>query len=161
MSSINLKIESQSKIKRLREIPQTFDDLKSVVESQFREISLNGSPYLRNYSVQYRDGQKDLINVSDDEDLLTAYDVANKELQGNLKFQVTLKQSAVASTSTDQDQASSAEKRDSKKGKKLETKKAPKESKKKPKKTVKGATSGQSDELSDDRPIRERASTFA
>lgn len=34
-----------------------------------------------------------MINVSDDEDLLTAYDVAEKELNGNLKLTVALKQS--------------------------------------------------------------------
>lgn len=32
-----------------------------------------------------------MINVSDDEDLLTAYEVATKELQGNLKFVVEIK----------------------------------------------------------------------
>jgi hypothetical protein len=33
-----------------------------------------------------------LINVSDDEDLITAYQVANKELGGNLKFVIDFKQ---------------------------------------------------------------------
>ncbi len=37
------------------------------------------------------DGDDEQINVSDDEDLLTAFDVANKELNGNLKFVVEFK----------------------------------------------------------------------
>jgi len=38
------------------------------------------------------DGDNELINVSDDEDLLAAYDVAKKDLKGNLKFIVEVKQ---------------------------------------------------------------------
>jgi hypothetical protein len=87
MSSINLKIESQSKIKRVRDLPKTFVGLKQVVESQLKDVIMSDTQ--RNYSVQYRDGQNDLINVSDDDDLQTAYEVASKELNGNLKFQIT------------------------------------------------------------------------
>ncbi len=32
-----------------------------------------------------------MINVSDDDDLLSAYEVAQKDLQGNLKLSVTFK----------------------------------------------------------------------
>jgi len=32
-SSINLKIDTQSKIKRVRDLPQNFDALKTLVES--------------------------------------------------------------------------------------------------------------------------------
>lgn len=122
MTSINLKIDTQSKIKRVRELPQTIEALRSVVESQ-----LDPKPSQpKSYAIQYRDGQQDVINISDDEDLLTAYDVALKELQGNLKLNVTLKapaESPSVSIGTEEE--------------KKETKK-PKE--KKPKKTVKEST---------------------
>lgn len=41
------------------------------------------------------DGDQEYINVSDDEDLLTAYEVANKELNGSLKFIIEFKKIAV------------------------------------------------------------------
>jgi hypothetical protein len=47
----------------------------------------------RDFSIKYVDGDQEQINVSDDEDLLTAYDVAEKELNGNLKLMVSLKPS--------------------------------------------------------------------
>lgn len=47
----------------------------------------------RDFSIKYVDGDQELINVSDDEDLMTAYDVAEKELNGNLKLTVALKPS--------------------------------------------------------------------
>jgi hypothetical protein len=85
MTSINLKIDLNSKIKRIRDLPQTIEALRSVVDCHTRV------PKEVDYSIQYRDGQDDVINVSDDEDLLTAYEVAQKELQGNLKLHIALK----------------------------------------------------------------------
>jgi len=35
-----------------------------------------------------------MINVSDDEDLFTAYEVAELELEGNLKFVIEMKASS-------------------------------------------------------------------
>ena len=46
----------------------------------------------RDYVIRYFDGDQEAINVSDDEDLLTAYDVAEKELNNNLKFIVQFKE---------------------------------------------------------------------
>jgi PB1 domain len=87
MNNINVKIDSLSKIKRVRDVPQSFDALKSVVEAQLKDTNVNQvSSNPRNYQIQYRDAQNDLINVSDDDDLLTAYEIATKELQGNLKL---------------------------------------------------------------------------
>ncbi len=45
----------------------------------------------RDYTIKYTDNTNDSINVSDEEDLSTAYDVAKKELNGNLKFVVSFK----------------------------------------------------------------------
>jgi hypothetical protein len=39
-------------------------------------------PSGRDYVIRYVDNDEEVINVSDDEDLLTAYDVAEKELKG-------------------------------------------------------------------------------
>lgn len=50
----------------------------------------------RDFYIKYTDGDQELINVSDDEDLRTAYDVAKKELKGNLKFEVGFKKANAA-----------------------------------------------------------------
>jgi len=41
--------------------------------------------------IRYVDNEEEVINVSDDEDLLTAYEVAEKDLKGSLKFMVQFK----------------------------------------------------------------------
>ena len=46
----------------------------------------------RDYAIKYVDKDSEMINVSDDEDLLTAYEVAEFEMQGNLKFIIEMKQ---------------------------------------------------------------------
>jgi len=45
----------------------------------------------RDYSIRYRDQDQEMINVSDDEDLLTAYEVAENDLNGNLRFVIEFK----------------------------------------------------------------------
>lgn len=47
----------------------------------------------RDYVIRYIDNDQELINVSDDEDLLEAYEVAENSLNSNLKLTVTFKQS--------------------------------------------------------------------
>jgi hypothetical protein len=51
----------------------------------------NSANLIRDYEIKYIDGDKEAINVSDDDDLLTAYDVAEKELSGNLRFIIKFK----------------------------------------------------------------------
>jgi hypothetical protein len=106
-SKITLKLQSQTKTKRVRELPKNFEALLALAESQIREEreatqqlnesfhKQNNASFLsgRDFSIKYIDGDQELINVSDDEDLLTAYDVAEKELNGNLKLTVALKPS--------------------------------------------------------------------
>jgi hypothetical protein len=41
--------------------------------------------------IRYVDNEEEVINVSDDEDLLTAYEVAEKDLKVSLKFMVQFK----------------------------------------------------------------------
>ena len=135
MTSINLKIDLNSKIKRIRDLPQTIEALRSVVDCQLDAPK-------EDYSIQYRDGQDDVINVSDDEDLLTAYEVAQKELQGNLKLHIALKHT---------NQAAEEEKKDAKKKKAKKTVKDPSQ-----KKTKKSAATKTGDDI---QFIEERAQT--
>lgn len=45
----------------------------------------------RDYSIRYKDQDQEMINVSDDEDLITAYEVAESDLNGNLRFVIEFK----------------------------------------------------------------------
>ena len=67
--------------------------MKTLVEAQLQDDRLPNAPKAahKDYNIKYQDGDQEMINVSDDEDLLTAYEVAQKELQGNLKFVVEIK----------------------------------------------------------------------
>jgi hypothetical protein len=144
MTSINLKIDLSSKIKRIRDLPQTIEALRSVVDSQLDPAKVPSEDH-QCYSIQYRDGQNDVINVSDDEDLLTAYEVAQKELQGNLKLHIAIKPTAAMNVAQI---AAEEEKRDIKKPKEKKAKKTVKDpSKKKAKKSTATKTAGDSEDI--------------
>ena len=154
MTSINLKIDLNSKIKRIRDLPQTIEALRSVVNCQLDPTRAPKEDH-PSYSIQYRDGQDDLINVSDDEDLLTAYEVAQKELQGNLKLHIALKHTAEMNQAL---RVAEEEKKDAKKPKEKKAKKTVKDpSKKKTKKSAATKTAGDSDDI---QFIEERAQTI-
>ena len=97
-----------TKTKRFREKPSNFTALQAAIESQIKDerVKLFGEDYqlygsslsgknsanlIRDYEIKYIDGDKEAINVSDDDDLITAYDVAEKELSGNLRFIIKFK----------------------------------------------------------------------
>lgn len=104
---LTIKLQSQTKTKRLRDIPANFKTLTEIVEQQIREerellqqVPNNGDQSFRSSStftsgrdfvIRYVDNEDEVINVSDDEDLLTAYDVATKDLKGSLKLTVDFK----------------------------------------------------------------------
>ena len=76
--ALTLKLQTQSKTKRLRDLPATFDALKTAVEAQIKDdrAELDASftsnpmkPGQRDYVIRYVDGDDEAINVSDDEDL--------------------------------------------------------------------------------------------
>jgi hypothetical protein len=99
--SITVKVQSLSKTKRIREVPSNFEALKQSVEAQItgeRDPNIQIPQGFRDFSIKYVDGDEELINVSDDEDLITAYEVANKELKGNLKFIIEMKKAPVRAT---------------------------------------------------------------
>ena len=56
------------------------------MNTSVNSISSLSSQPVRDYTIKYIDKDEEPINVSDDEDLLTAYEVAEYELGGNLKF---------------------------------------------------------------------------
>jgi hypothetical protein len=66
--------------------------LKTIVEAlikderelmEGKELILKGD---RDYVIRYTDKESEQINVSDEEDFQTAYEIAENELDGNLKF---------------------------------------------------------------------------
>jgi len=60
----------------------------------FGAKNLTGPTGEKHFSVGYKDAEDEFINVSDDEDLATAYDVASNELKGNLKLHVAFQEGA-------------------------------------------------------------------
>ena len=100
-NKLTLKLQTQTKTKRIRDLPPNFQALKAAVEAQIKDerdlilqesAALNLSkPGQRDYVIRYVDGDDEAINVSDDEDLLTAYEVADRELKGNLRFIIHFK----------------------------------------------------------------------
>lgn len=91
-SDLTIKLASATKSKRLGRTPKTYQDLSMTVETLIRE-ERNPSDK-KDYAIKYQDGDSDLINVSDDEDLQVAYKVARKELGGVLKFSIAVKAAA-------------------------------------------------------------------
>jgi hypothetical protein len=88
---ISLKVQSQTKTKRIRELPMSFDALKKTVEAlvkddreptaevQLTEQKVATTTNTKDYSIRYVDPDNEMINVSDDDDLLTAYDIAESD----------------------------------------------------------------------------------
>jgi translation elongation factor P/translation initiation factor 5A len=73
--------------------------LKKIVEALLNDESTLSQPSSDQIVIKYLDKDDELINVSDDEDLQTAYEVAKTENEGNLKFVLEFKKPV--STSTD------------------------------------------------------------
>jgi len=103
---LTVKVQSQTKTKRLRDVPSSFKALTDIIEQQIREerdlqAPANGDQSFRSTSttfasgrdfvIRYIDNEDETINVSDDEDLLTAYDIAERDLKGSLKLTVQFK----------------------------------------------------------------------
>jgi len=91
---VNFKIQTSIKTKRIRDLPDNYNALKSIVEAML--IDERPQPSTKDYVIKYEDLDHEMINVSDDEDLYTAYEVAGSDLGGNLKFVIDLKAKAVA-----------------------------------------------------------------
>jgi len=80
---VALKISFEDVTKRVRDLPETFDALKTQVKAQMckgKSAMDTSCIQADHYAVTYQDETGDVINVSDDEDLLAAYDVAECNL---------------------------------------------------------------------------------
>lgn len=64
--------------KRVREIPENFVALKKIVKTQMSKKGTFMEKLIASeaYSITYTDDCGDVINVSDDEDLMAAFEVA-------------------------------------------------------------------------------------
>ena len=95
-----------------------------------------------------------MINVSDDDDLVSAYEAAQKDLQGNLKLTVTFKPQPPVEEAAITDKKAKKTKKVASEDKK---KKPAKETKKKAKKAaaIQDETS-----FSEDQQLRDRAKTI-
>ena len=93
---LTLKLVSGSITKRVRELPENFEALKSQVKVQMAKGEQADKHMIlsNQYALQYQDDTGDIINVSDDEDLYAAYEVAEESLNGQLKLQVKSRPSA-------------------------------------------------------------------
>ena len=80
---LTVKLTAENITKRVRDVPETFGALKSIVKTQMcngKSQSLDQLIKTESYCIQYVDDTGDVINVSDDEDLNTAYEVAENFL---------------------------------------------------------------------------------
>ena len=93
---ISLKVSSMTKSKRIGKLPKTFEELRVTVENLIAEerpvfACKEFANAKKDYVIRYQDRDQDVINVSDDDDLQTAYQVAKTELNGVLKLKIDFK----------------------------------------------------------------------
>jgi len=87
---LTVKLANGSYTKRVRDVPENFSALKSAVKAQMAKGEQSDQQLIlsNQFTITYKDDTGDIINVSDDEDLFAAYDVAEGSLGGQLKFEV-------------------------------------------------------------------------
>lgn len=88
---IVLKLTCNSVTKRVRELPENFEALKSQVKAQMcksKNIKDSGFLLKDQFQITYTDDTGDVIHVSDDEDLLGAYDAAETCMNRQLRLQI-------------------------------------------------------------------------
>ena len=90
-----VKVSTARSTKRLGQIPSDFSTLKTRCEQIEPKLKT------QDFCITYADSTGDAINVSDDEDLQEAYDVAQSELKGQLKLSI---QARVGELDLDQSQ---------------------------------------------------------
>ena len=77
-----VKVSTARSTKRLGQLPPDFQTLKTRCEQIEPKLKT------QDFCITYEDSTGDAINVSDDEDLQEAYDVAQSELKGQLKLSI-------------------------------------------------------------------------
>lgn len=96
MSSQKLavKLTYHDVTKRVRDAPESFEALKSVVKATMSKVKASAAQDIArgHFVLTYEDDTGDTINISDDEDLLTAYDVAENHMNRQLKIRVVIQE---------------------------------------------------------------------
>ena len=78
MSKVQLKIWMPHGTKKVRELPQTFQALDALVDSNAQDKNASRR-------IWYQDEAKDWITIADDDDLQLAYETAEQHFDGHLK----------------------------------------------------------------------------
>jgi len=83
-----LKVTFNDVTKRLRDCPETFEALKQIVKVQMSKVKGPDTQAIKRgeFSVTFQDDTGDQIDISCDDDLLMAYDVAENCLNRQLKL---------------------------------------------------------------------------
>jgi len=90
---VAVKIQNEDKTKRLREQPESFNALKNQVEALLA-LPKTSSSESKPFRITYKDNDNDEVNVSDDDDLLMAYDIAKLDFNNQIKFSVKRNEAA-------------------------------------------------------------------
>lgn len=77
-----MKIETSLGVKKVREAPPSIEAFNQLVDAN---LSKDQAP---TFTIWYQDETKDWITISDDDDLLLAYDTAIEHFLGHLKVYV-------------------------------------------------------------------------
>ena len=86
---MRVKVAKDAVIKRVREAPTNFEGLKKTFKAQVCKDEKSLELMEKNQlEIVYTDDVGDVINVSDDEDLLVAYEVAETSMNNQIKFTV-------------------------------------------------------------------------
>ena len=88
-TKLTVKLTAVNVTKRVRELPENFEALRKQIRSQM----CKGKPedqFIQSghYQIVYEDDTGDIINLSDDEDLLAAYEVAETSMGRQLKLKI-------------------------------------------------------------------------
>ena len=79
---VQLKLAMPHAIKKVRDMPSTAEDLRKLIAG-----NLQG--HASGFTVEYEDTDGDKIAITDDDDLLLAYEGALEQTNGNLKLLIT------------------------------------------------------------------------
>jgi len=86
---LRIKVAKDTVIKRVREAPTNFEGLKKTFKAQVCKDEKSLELMEKNMmEITYTDDVGDVINVSDDEDLAVAYEVAESSMNNQIKFLV-------------------------------------------------------------------------
>jgi len=81
-NKVKLKITNGITTKRLSKLPDSFISLVRVV-AKSQMVNPNEQTHC---TIQYKDEAGDEINITEDDDLMEAYDVARESMEGQLKL---------------------------------------------------------------------------